>query len=80
MKYLFVLDVSVEGLEAEIVYLEQQIITTETQLQSLPPTGNEALELIIQLSAYEDTLQVTSSASEQNIVLNMLLIDSISRS
>ena len=71
---------SVEGLEAEIVYLEQQIITTETQLQSLPPTGNEALELIIQLSAYEDTLQVTSSASEQNIVLNMLLIDSISRS
>ena len=80
MKYLFVLDVSVEGLEAEIVYLEQQIITTETQLQSLPPTSNEALELIIQLSAYEDTLQVTSSASEQNIVLNMLLIDSISRS
>ena len=71
---------SVEGLEAEIVYLEQQIITTETQLQSLPPTSNEALELIIQLSAYEDTFQVTSSASEQNIVLNMLLIDSISRS
>ena len=70
---------SVEGLETEIVYLEQQIITTETQLQSLPPTGNEALELIIQLSAYEDTLQVTSSASE-HIVLNMLLIDSISRS
>ena len=59
--YSLILDVTVEGLEAEIMYLEQQIAEAESRLQSMSPSSDAALEMTIQLSANEDLLQVKYS-------------------
>jgi hypothetical protein len=57
------------GLEAEIVSIEVQIERLESRLSSLSPTSDDALDLTIQLSGLEDTLQVKRQQLDTLLVM-----------
>ena len=72
--YVFHLGVTVEGLEAEVLMLDQKIASLETRLLSLPPTDDSALELTINLSALEDQLQVSVYNLDSNHRNNVVIL------
>ena len=72
--YIFHLGVTVEGLEAEVLTLEQKIASLEMRLLSLPPNDDTALELTINLSALEDQLQVSVYSLDSNHSNNIIIV------
>lgn len=50
--------VTVEGLEEEVMQLQRKMDETERRLLSLDPESSAVFELTLELSSYEDQLQV----------------------
>lgn len=62
---LFYSGVTSVGLEADILNIEQQIVSLEARMSGISAESDAAFELTIQLSALEDQLQVRESERER---------------